>query len=90
MHAHTHTTRAVVTTDNCFALSGAHKHGKVIGVMNRVTRISKTPELTAEVSAKQFIKRQLHTTHVGAVGWEPHSSSTTTWAGKVDHDLPVN
>ena len=26
--------------------------------------------LTAE---KQSIKRQLHTTHVGAVGWEPHS-----------------
>ena len=24
--------------------------------------------LTAEVSAKQSIKRQLHTTHVGAVG----------------------
>ena len=46
--------------------------------------------LTAEVSAKQSIKCQLHTTHVGAVGWEPHSSSTTTCAGKVDHELPVN
>ena len=43
---------------------------------------------TAEVSAKQSIKRQLHTTHVGAVGWEPHSSSTTTCAGKVDQALP--
>ena len=43
--------------------------------------------LTAE---KQSIKRQLHTTHVGAVGWEPHSSSTMTCAGKVDHKLPVN
>ena len=30
------------------------------------------------------------TQHVGAVGWEPHSSSTTTCAGKVDHKLPVN
>ena len=46
--------------------------------------------LTAEVSAKQSIKRQLHTTHVGAVGWEPHSSSTTACAGRVDHELPVN
>ena len=36
--------------------------------------------LTAEVSAKQSIKRQLHTTPVGAVGWEPHSSFTTTYA----------
>ena len=40
--------------------------------------------------AKQSIKRQLHTTYVGAFGWEPHSSSTTTCAGKVDHELPVN
>ena len=46
--------------------------------------------LTAEVSAKQSIKCQLHTTHVGAVGWKPNSSSTTTCAGKVDHELPVN
>ena len=45
--------------------------------------------LTAEVSAKQSIKRQLHTIHMGAVGWEPHSSSTTTCVGKVDHELPV-
>ena len=48
----------------------------------------KTP--TAEVTTKQSIKCQLHTTHVGAVGWEPNSSSTTTCAGKVDHKLPVN
>ena len=48
-------------------------------------------EMNGEVSAKQSIKRQLHTTHVEAVGWEPHSSSTTTCAGKVvDHELPVN
>ena len=46
--------------------------------------------LTAKVSAKQSVKRQLHTTHVGAVGWEPHSSSTLTCVGKVDHELPVN
>ena len=46
--------------------------------------------LTAEVSAKQSIKCQLHTTHVGAVGWEPHSSSTTTCVGKVDDELPIN
>ena len=45
---------------------------------------------TAKVGAKQSIKRQLHTTHVGAVGWEPHSSSTTTCARKVDHELLVN
>ena len=43
--------------------------------------------LTAE---KQSIKRQLYATHVGAVGWELHSSSTTKCTGKVDHKLPVN
>ena len=43
--------------------------------------------LTAE---KQSINRQLYTTHVGAAGWEPHSSSTTMCVGKVDHKLPVN
>ena len=43
-----------------------------------------------EVCAKRSIKRQLHTTHMGAVRWEPQSSSTTTCKGKVDHELPVN
>ena len=49
--------------------------------------------LTAEVSAKQSINQlqlQLHTTHVGAVAEETQSSSTSTCAGKVDHELPVN
>ena len=32
----------------------------------------------------ESFKCQFHTTHVGAVGWEPHSSSTTTCAGKAD------
>ena len=40
---------------------------------------------TAEASAKLSCKRQLHTTHVGAVGWKPHSSSPTTCVGKADH-----
>ena len=30
---------------------------------------------------------QLHTTHVGAVGWELYGSSTTTCARKADHGL---
>ena len=32
--------------------------------------------------------RQLHTTHMRAVGWEPHGSSTTACVGKADHELP--
>ena len=49
----------------------------------------KNPLLHAEGSAEQSIKRQLHTTHVGSVGWEPHGSSPTTCAGKADHGFGV-
>ena len=42
---------------------------------------------TTEASAKHSFKRQLHPTHVGAFGWEPHGSSTTTCAAKADHGL---
>ena len=78
-------------TDSRFALTKAHDHqsGKAIGLVNGETPPpppSQKP-LTAEVGAKQSIKRQLYTTHVGTFGWEPQSSSTTTWAGKVDHEL---
>ena len=55
-------------------------------VKERVKPASQKP-LTAE---KQSIKCQLYTTHEGAVGWELHSSSTTTCMGKVDHKSPVN
>ena len=55
-------------------------------VNERETPCLKTP-LTVEESGKQSIKRQLDTTLVGAVGWEPHSSSTMTCAAKVDHEL---
>ena len=43
---------------------------------------------TAEASAKHSFKRQLHVTHVGAVGWELHGTSPTTCAGKADQELP--
>ena len=79
---------AVATTDSFFALIGSNLRGTAVELMNGKTRVSKT--LTVEVNAKQSIKRQLYTTQVGAVGSEPHSSSTTTCAGKVDHELPVN
>ena len=49
----------------------------------------KNPLRHAEGSAKQSIKRQLHTTHVEAVDWEPHGSSPTTCAGKADHGFGV-
>ena len=52
------------------------------------------PSLPGRVQRTQF-KRQLHTTHVGTGGWEPHGSSPTACAGKVDQPklaigVPVN
>ena len=35
------------------------------------------------------VNRQLHTTHVGAVGWELHGSSHMTCTGKADHGFGV-
>ena len=70
---------------SCKGPIGAYQCGKAGGLMN-----GETPCLYNLVLPKQSIKRQLHTTHVGAVGWEPHSSSTTTCAGKVDHELPAS
>ena len=55
--------------------------------VNEPGKLASQKPLTAE---KQSIRRQLYTTHVGAVGWELHSSSTMTCMGKVDHQLPVN
>ena len=75
----------MAATDSFFALIGAHQHGTAVGLMSGENAFQKP--LTAE---KQSIKRQLYTTHEGAVGWEVHSSSTMMCAGKVDHKLPVN
>ena len=76
----------MATTDSFFALIGAHPVWHSRWVNERGKPAFQKP-LTAE---KQSIKHQLYATHVGAVGWEPHSSSTMTCAGKVDHKLPVN
>ena len=40
--------------------------------VNKWRKPASQKPLTAEVSAKQSIKCQLHTTHVGAVSWEPN------------------
>ena len=88
-----------MTTSKDFRGSGSHRqlfhpywgppawHSRWV---NEQGKPASQKRLTAEVSAKQSIKCQLHTTHVGAVGWELNSSSTITCAGKVDHKLPVN
>ena len=81
-HAHSHITRAVAAMDSCFALTGAHKHGVAVGQWPGKTRVEKILSCRGE-----SFKCHLHTTHVGAVGWEPHSCSPTTCAGTAYHGL---
>ena len=57
-----------------FPLTGAHQHGK--------------PSVSDRGKPGPF-NCQLHTTHVGVVGWEPHGSSPTTCARKADHEFGV-
>ena len=60
--------------------SARHSHRSVTGENLCIKTLS---------SWSQSFKCQLHTTHVGAVGWELHSSSPTTCAGKADHGFGV-
>ena len=48
------------------------------------TAVSVLLGLISMVGAEHPFKRQPHTTHVGAGGWELHGSSPTTYARKVD------
>ena len=44
-HAHSHITRQVAATDNCFALIGAHWHDKAVALMNGENQRLKNPLL---------------------------------------------
>ena len=77
-HAHSHINRAVAANDSCFGLA-LHSRRAEIGLK----ALCSLP-FTADAGAKHLFKRQLHTTHVGAGGLEPHGSSPTACAGKVD------
>ena len=85
MHAHSHITRAVSAMDSCFGLVRPHQHD--IAIWHRTTRRPCYAPFTAEMGVKHPFKRQLHSTHVVAVGWEPHGSSSTACTGKVDQPL---
>ena len=85
-HAHSHIMRAVAATDSCFTLSGAHQRVKAVGLMNEKPRVLKPPLLLRRVESSPSSASSTKTL-VGAVGWEPHSSSTTTCTGKVDQEL---
>ena len=79
-YAPSHITWAVAAMGSCFALTGAHQHGIAVSHWPRKTHVEKTLSCCGE-----SFKSQLHKTHVGAVGFEPHGNSPTTCAGKADH-----
>ena len=83
MHLHSHITRAVADMDSCFGPDRPHQHGIAVGQQIGLKALRTLP-FTAEAGAKHPFKHQLHTTHVGAGGWEPQGSSPTACTGKVD------
>ena len=57
-----------------------HQHGIAVG-----QKYGLKPYIVYPFSAEEHpFKHQLHTRQVGAGGWEPHGSSPTACAGKVD------
>ena len=83
-HVHSHITQAVAATDSCVTLIGARQLGIAFGLLN-----GENPRLTAEVSAKQSIKRQLHTTHV-VVFPHPVACCWMLWRVDAQSLKPVN
>ena len=69
--------------DSCFGLVRPYQHGIAVGQQIGLKALCTLP-FTAEVGAKHHFKRQLHSTHEGAGGWEPHGGSPTAYAGKRD------
>ena len=69
--------------DSCFGLVRPHQHGIAVGQQIGLKAPCTLP-FTAKVGAKHRFKRQFHTTHMGAGGWEPLGSSPKACAGKVD------
>ena len=54
--------------DSCFALIGTHQHGVAVGSMIGKIPVYGRPFIAG--ACKHSFKRQLHTTHVGTIGWE--------------------
>ena len=75
MHAHSHITQAV-----------AGGKAVAVGVMNRENPCLQNPYCRGECKA---VYQALAPHNTCGSCW-PYSSSTTTCAGKVDHELPVN
>ena len=72
--------QAVAAMDSCFGLivtsSARHSLRAEIGL----EALCSLP-FTAKAGTEHPFKRQLHSIHVGAVGWELHGSSNATCAG---------
>ena len=67
-HAHSHITRALAAMDSCFGLVIPHQQGSAVGAKSGGQPAYHRP-FTTEAGVKHSFKRQLHSTHVVAVGW---------------------
>ena len=78
-HVHSLISQEVAAMDSCFGLvvtsSARHSLEAEIGL----EALCSLPFTSA--GTEHSFKRQLHSIHVGAVGWEPHASSNATCAG---------
>ena len=77
-HAHNHITPAVAAMDSCFALIGAHQHGKALGSMGGgKTRASKT--------FWSIFSSHLHTHAVGEpfCGSQPTDTTCLRWSWRL-------
>ena len=87
-HVHSLISQAVATMDSCFGLivtsSAYHSLQAEIGL-----EVLCSLPFTAEAGTEHAFKCQLHSIHVGAVGWEPHGSSNATCV-PLQHALPLN
>ena len=70
--------------DSCFSQVRPRQHGIMSRRAEEGLKALCSLPFTNKAGAKRPFKRLLHTTHVGAGGWEPHGSSPTVCAGKVD------
>ena len=70
--------------DSCFSQVRPRQHGIMSRRAEEGLKALCSLPFTNKAGAKRPFKRLLHTTHVGAGCWEPHGSSPTVCAGKVE------
>ena len=88
-HAHSYITWAVAATDSCFALIGAHEHGKAVGLMNGQNPRLKNSLPRRVQSSVSSARSTQHMRELLAGNRTSILPQHARCAGKVPHELPV-